>query len=416
MGTVTSLAWRFLQSLALIIILYKLFCSESLNHTFFQTAIDEEQVTKTALKTIEQNMLNILGLHRKPSSIKNNAMENSARLFMLGLYDQTRSGYEDGSPGVNEINHLTFNSTLLPDIHKIDSNDLIISFVNQAGQLRLRGDKINFLFFNFSDVSSDATVTSAEIKLYKEPSRVSSQAVYLIEFSRMDPGNAAEDTRFEPEANLTVSEDYEGWLSMQITSIASYWNVHRTENRGLYIRVTDAKTGLNVESATAGIVGDHGHEHHRPFMIGFFKTSDEDNTWHSMPAREAHYVSPTEFNVGTDSSARKLARHKRARSACQRKELYVDFSSIGWASVIVGPAGYNAYYCSGECNYPLPAHMNATMHAVIQITVNGFKPEIPKPCCVPNKLSDQQLLYRDDNGNIVYKIYKEMVVDSCACL
>ncbi|KAL3887859.1 hypothetical protein ACJMK2_000248 [Sinanodonta woodiana] len=416
MSSVRSVTWRMFLSLAFHINVYNVFCSESLVHKSLQNTIAEEPMSKTALQAMEQKMLTLLGLHRKPSPIRNNAMDNSAKLFMLGLYEKTRSGYEDGSPGVDEKSHLTFNSTLLPDIHEINGNDLIISFVNQGGQLPLRGDKIDVLFFNFSDVSSDATVTSAELKLYKERSSLSNQAIYLIEVFRMDPGIDTEDTRFEPEANLTVSEDYEGWLSMQITSIVSYWNVHRQENRGLYIRVTDVKTGLNVESATAGIVGDHGHENHQPFMIGFFKTSDEEHVWHSMPAREAQYVSPTELNVGADNSARKSARHKRENQKCQRKELYVDFTTLGWNSWIIAPAGYPAYYCSGECTFPLTDQVNPTLHATVQVVVSGINPEIPVPCCAPTKLSDNQLLYTDETGNVVKKMYKEMVVDSCGCL
>lgn len=37
---------------------------------------------------------------------------------------------------------------------------------------------------------------------------------------------------------------------------------------------------------------------------------------------------------------------------------------------IIAPEGYGAYYCSGECNFPLNAHMNATNHAIVQTLVH----------------------------------------------
>lgn len=37
---------------------------------------------------------------------------------------------------------------------------------------------------------------------------------------------------------------------------------------------------------------------------------------------------------------------------------------------VLAPTGYSAYYCDGECFYPLGACMNATNHALIQQVVS----------------------------------------------
>lgn len=37
---------------------------------------------------------------------------------------------------------------------------------------------------------------------------------------------------------------------------------------------------------------------------------------------------------------------------------------------IIAPEGYAAFYCDGECSFPLNAHMNATNHAIVQTLVN----------------------------------------------
>ena len=36
---------------------------------------------------------------------------------------------------------------------------------------------------------------------------------------------------------------------------------------------------------------------------------------------------------------------------------------------VLAPTGYSAYYCDGECLYPLGSCMNATNHALIQQVV-----------------------------------------------
>lgn len=43
---------------------------------------------------------------------------------------------------------------------------------------------------------------------------------------------------------------------------------------------------------------------------------------------------------------------------------------------IIAPEGYAAYYCDGECAFPLNSYMNATNHAIVQ-TLVGY---LTEPC------------------------------------
>ena len=83
---------------------------------------------------------------------------------------------------------------------------------------------------------------------------------------------------------------------------------------------------------------------------------------------------------------------------------------------IIAPEGYAAFYCLGECSFPLNAHMNATNHAIVQTLVHLMNPTMaPKPCCAPTKLSAISVLYFDDNSNVILKKYRNMVVRACGC-
>lgn len=83
---------------------------------------------------------------------------------------------------------------------------------------------------------------------------------------------------------------------------------------------------------------------------------------------------------------------------------------------IIAPDGYHAFYCTGECNFPMNAHMNATNHAIVQTLVHLVNPsKAPKPCCAPTKLSAISVLYFLDDSNVILKKYKNMVVKSCGC-
>lgn len=109
---------------------------------------------------------------------------------------------------------------------------------------------------------------------------------------------------------------------------------------------------------------------------------------------------------------------------------------------IIAPEGYEAYYCEGECAFPLNSYMNATNHAVVQTLVSPKQPHmtgtfitsslpdlcfllpqvhfinpetVPKPCCAPTQLHGISVLYFDDSSNVILKKYRNMVVRACGC-
>nr|AAB27337.1 bone morphogenetic protein-7, xBMP-7 [Xenopus laevis, Peptide Partial, 102 aa] [Xenopus laevis] len=101
---------------------------------------------------------------------------------------------------------------------------------------------------------------------------------------------------------------------------------------------------------------------------------------------------------------------------CKKHELFVSFRDLGWQDWIIAPEGYAAYYCDGECAFPLNSFMNATNHAIVQTLVHFINPEtVPKPCCAPTQLNGISVLYFDDSANVILKKYKNMVVQACGC-
>ncbi|KAG8454417.1 hypothetical protein GDO86_000876 [Hymenochirus boettgeri] len=102
---------------------------------------------------------------------------------------------------------------------------------------------------------------------------------------------------------------------------------------------------------------------------------------------------------------------------CARRYLKVDFADIGWSEWIISPKSFDAYYCSGACQFPMPKSLKPSNHATIQSIVRavGVVPGIPEPCCVPEKMSSLSILFLDENKNVVLKVYPNMTVESCAC-
>ncbi|XP_028600174.2 bone morphogenetic protein 3 [Podarcis muralis] len=120
-----------------------------------------------------------------------------------------------------------------------------------------------------------------------------------------------------------------------------------------------------------------------------------------------------------DEQTLKKARRKQWNEPryCTRRYLKVDFADIGWSEWIISPKSFDAYYCSGECQFPIPKALKPSNHATIQSIVRavGVVSGIPEPCCVPDKMSSLSILFFDENKNVVLKVYPNMTVESCAC-
>lgn len=57
-----------------------------------------------------------------------------------------------------------------------------------------------------------------------------------------------------------------------------------------------------------------------------------------------------------DEQTIKKARKKQWNEPknCARRYLKVDFADIGWSEWIISPKSFDAYYCSGSCQFPMP--------------------------------------------------------------
>lgn len=159
------------------------------------------------------------------------------------------------------------------------------------------------------------------------------------------------------------------------------------------------------------------------------KTSKPKHHHHSRSKRQAGH----QKRKRKSDNRNPLLFSEHNPKSCQIQTLYVSFKDLKWQDWIIAPDGYGAFYCAGECNFPLNAHMNATNHAIVQTLVHLMHPskvkqlriilnvikfnslKVPKPCCAPTKLSAISVLYYLDETNVNLKKYKNMVVKSCGC-
>ncbi|XP_014032968.1 bone morphogenetic protein 8B isoform X2 [Salmo salar] len=387
-------------------------------------------------KEMQREILSILGLPGRPRPHPPLRPPSSAPLFMLDLYHAVSAKGDEGNGMGNWVGGLGFGGAdgltghvshaALPTLNTytaplgtvVSEADTVMSFVNLVEQERdLLQPRPYWKEFRFdlTPLPQGETVTAAEFRIYKtltmgqRANRSLHISVYEIQ---------RENKHREPELVLldmqSVPAGQEGWLAFDVTSASNRWLLHPRSNLGIRLYV-ETEEDRSLSAGWVGLVGRRGPRSKQPFMVTFFRASQ-------APCRPPRAVKPNPHKKKPkyDLPLPSIHDHSHVnsgRQACKRHELYVSFSDLGWKDWVLAPTGYSAFYCDGECLYPLGSCMNATNHAMIQLVVHLLKPdEVPKACCAPTKLSPISVLFYDDNNNVILKKHRNMVVKTCGCL
>lgn len=274
------------------------------------------------------------------------------------------------------------------------------------------------LRFDISNIPPKEKLTAAELLLTRNPINSTSdstsdgkeyyQRVLVKDIIQMGvKGKSETITRLIDSKQIDVRNG--GNISLDVLPAVERWLQTPESNYGLLIIIKNFNKTTPVK-----------HIRLRR------STNEDDNQWAS---KKPYLFTYTDDRKNKHRTGEELAqmRRKRAPSGkqrdrkrqpepCKRHSMNVDFAEVGWSDWIVAPPGYEAFYCRGECNFPIPAHLNTTNHAIVQTMVNSVNPsQVPKPCCVPTQLSSISMLYLDDNNKVVLKNYNEMVVTACGC-
>ncbi|XP_037356326.1 bone morphogenetic protein 8A [Talpa occidentalis] len=360
-------------------------------------------------RDMQREILAVLGLPGRPRPRAPPAaarLPASAPLFMLDLYHAMAGGDgEDGGPLERRLGRA----------------DLVMSFVNMVERDRTLGHQAphwkEFLF-DLTQIPAGEAVTAAEFRIYKLPSTHPLNGTLHISVFEVvrEQTNRESDLFFLDLQTLHAGD--EGWLVLDVTVASDHWLLNRNQDLGLRLYV-ETEDGLSVDPGLAGLQGRRAPRSKQPFMVTFFRASPG-------PGRAPRAVRPLKRRLPKKTNElphpNKLpgildeAPGSDGRQVCRRHELYVSFQDLGWLDWVIAPQGYSAYYCEGECSFPLDSCMNATNHAILQSLVHLMKPDaVPKACCAPTKLSATSVLYYDSSNNVILRKHRNMVVKACGC-
>nr|CAG4647964.1 EOG090X07KO [Moina brachiata] len=256
------------------------------------------------------------------------------------------------------------------------------------------------LRFDMDSLPAEEALKAAELRLYSvgQSSKKTSQVV------RREPILRLLDSRV-----VDVRDD--GWLTFDVLPALLRWREQPERNHGLYVEMRK----LNSDELS-DVEHFHLRRRRRRRRDLAQEQPHDDLRWPSQQPLLVTYSDDGKARVRSKRAAEKKHKRKGRRDNCRRHSLYVDFSDVGWNDWIVAPPGYHAYYCHGDCPFPLPDHLNTTNHAIVQTLVHSVNPSaVPRACCVPTELSSISMLYIDEYDKVVLKNYHDMIVDACGC-
>uniref|UniRef100_K7F492 TGF-beta family profile domain-containing protein n=1 Tax=Pelodiscus sinensis TaxID=13735 RepID=K7F492_PELSI len=342
---------------------------------------DAEDVRTEALK----RLLEVFGIEdppRSPHHIKQPPQ------YMVDLYNTVA-----GADGITKD----------PDI--LEGNT-VRSFLDKRPEM-LHSDQMHFLFV-LSSVAKNERILTAELHLFRLRTKVPEGPLYMRHhFCQVSVYQVLDKNKldsFEGKKLLAarlIALQGSGWEVFGITQAVRDWMEEDSSNHGLLVTIHGLRGAPVDPSMVQFASGRDHHESKKPMLVLF---TDDGSLWQRSSRGEGELLQNKQrTRLGSGCSLRQL--------------LSVDFEEIGWSGWIISPRSYNAYHCKGSCPFPLGENMRPTNHATVQSIINALKLSqgVGSPCCVPDKLFSINLLYFDDDENVVLKQYDDMVAGSCGC-
>lgn len=378
-------------------------------------------------REVQREILSVLGLPRRPRP-HSPERRTAAPIYMLELYN---AALEPAASGFSRAAAAPVLAPAPPsaptrrDQRYLSDADMVMSFVNMVEPDEDPHMFHQFHRFDLSRIPEGEAVTAAEFRVYKDfvHEHYENETFHVSVYQVLREYDDRDSDLFLLDSRVIWAAE-EGWLVFDLTATSNHWILHPGQNLGLLL-VLESADGDRVNPRVAGLVGNQGPQNKQPFIVAFFRaTGVRLRSVRSAPGHKQRNQNRPKTPKHTPPSSQEALRLAEAaenvsvdpKQGCKKHELYVSFRELGWQDWIIAPEGYAAYYCEGECAFPLNSYMNATNHAIVQTLVHFINPDsVPKPCCAPTQLHGISVLYFDDSSNVILKKYRNMVVRACGC-
>lgn len=339
---------------------------------------------------LEERLLEMLGIPGPPKG-RPSFSRNEVSQYMLELYAESEKVLGRGvATAVKEYNSLPTSGDMLSENRwqfLFSMTDLTLSEKVVQGHLRV-----------FKPKGTKGRETPYRVSIFHEVDKEDLKGSIGARHYYSSPYNSSVALRILDTLTLETRQSH--WCSFDIAEAIRFHQERNIETMRLHVYAMP-------ENATDILPGSRG--------IRFVKSRGKQV---QLQPSIVIYTDDGSYDTSLNSDAR-LARQSEqskydpSKTYCQRKPLYVDFNRLGW-DWIIGPTGFDAYMCQGDCPFPYSGKLKITNHAYLQSAMGSIHSGVPKPCCAPTALSPITLMYLVNNG-VIMREYKEMKVEECGC-
>ncbi|KAM8934681.1 growth/differentiation factor 8 [Pelodytes ibericus] len=320
------------------------------------------------LEAIKIQILSKLRLEQVPSiskdAIKHIVPKAPPLQDIIDRYDVQRDSNSEGSIEEDDYHATT---------------ETIIIIPTESGFPVDMTEKPKCCFFQFSSKVQLNKISKAQLWVHLKP--VQKPTTVVVQILRLIKP-LKDGTRYTGirALKLEMNPGSGTWQSIDVKTVLQNWLRQPESNLGIEIKASDGNgQNLAISNNEDGLV---------PFME--VKIIDTPKR-----LRRDSCLDCDEFSTET---------------ACCRYPLTVDFEAFGWDWVIA-PKKYKANYCSGECQLEFLQKYPHT-RVVQQANPRGTS----GPCCAPTKMSSINMLYLNDESEVIHGKIPGMVVDRCGCI
>uniref|UniRef100_A0A1A9WAL4 TGF-beta family profile domain-containing protein n=1 Tax=Glossina brevipalpis TaxID=37001 RepID=A0A1A9WAL4_9MUSC len=377
----------------------------------------EENLNKSLL---ELEMRELLGIGQNDKRLKRQLpLKNSAGQFLLEVYniveEYESENFAQSSLWLNNkrLKRSLRGSNLLTglDVIEISKSNTIITFPSKPSKKTNHDPK---LIFTINKVSNDLQLVHSVLRIYQQQNnnhfqqKTNKQLITLFLYQRDDTLN--QSLKILSTTNTTTI--YKGWLEFEITENLRNWLKQDAAHfhdlmMSIHIRTENATTNLSAQDL--GLILPYTDEaktnDFQPFIIAYFNGPELMQKIQKL--RTKRYINKKKENHIVPSNWKS--------AMCKRHHFVIDFEELNMDESIIAPKQYEAYFCAGDCNFPLNMQTDATNHAIVQNLMHINDPSLPKPCCTPSTLSPIKILHYDYNGNGVLRKYANSIAKRCGC-
>ena len=104
-----------------------------------------------------------------------------------------------------------------------------------------------------------------------------------------------------------------------------------------------------------------------------------------------------------------------AVTGCQKKNLLVNTSDLGFSAKLIEPKSFNAHQCRGKCS--LEQWKTFTPHSLLVAFMS--KKDIKTDgdgCCVPTKVGPLTVIYYDEEREFFERrTFQDLIIEECGC-